>query len=784
MKITREELKEKIIWNLQVNTILEDNEIRAEDLYFAVVEVLKEYILNLWVQTNEGKRGARELAFLSFEYLPEEFLARNLLYMDILEDMRSIIGDLGFSLEQLKEIDIVNKLGDGGLGDASFAFLDTAATKKESVIAYGIRYEGGHLKQSIENFEQLEYSDDWLKNGNPWEVERKRIHYDIPIADYTVRATAYDIPVLGFQNEFVNTLRLWSAASLDPVDYDAFSEGKIEESYKLKIKAKSITEFLYPSDSSDQGKELRLAQEYFFAVCSIKDILRRHSFFSHLENIDEFCRIKLNEVHCILAIPVFIYEYMKMEEVTFDIAYEKAYQIFDFTTYKVKNEIMGWWDIGLIQKICPWIYPIIEKLNEEICALVETPLFNFTPEEYNRSKIIDNDKVKMIPLAIFGSGITSLAVKDQMDIMLEDNLDCIVTLFHNRFRIREIGVNHRIWLLESNPRLYNYLTKEIGLDLIHDPGSISTILRRDDLDEILYAFDRIKRENKENFTKNFHKDRGEVINPYSIFDINFDDFHETKRQLLEALYIAYEFIQMREQPNRDVPDRTFFFAGKANRNYLMAKLVIKFINCLSYCVSKEMKIKEKLKIVFIDNRNMNKMMRLIPTADISEQLSLPGREVSISNGLRCILNGAVIIGSQTSTNLQIRNAVGEENIKLFGASFHDVENQDLYAYYNYGEFIKNHEKMDYFITQLSNINNEELRECFRLILKLIERYNDSFFIFRDLEEYINVQRKLGELYYDSCTWRKMSLMNIARSGKFNLDRSYDINQRNIWDPRK
>lgn len=784
MKKTREELKEKILWNLQMNTILERNAIDIEDLYFAVVEVLKENIFDLWVKSNVEKRGKREIAFLSFEYLPEEFLQRNVVYLDVIEDVRSIVEELGFSLEQLKKIDIVNKLGDGGLGDASFAFLDTAATKKDSVVAYGIRYEGGHLRQSIENFEQLEYSDDWLKNGNPWELERKRIYYDIPIGDYTVQAAAYDIPVLGFQNGYVNTLRLWQARSIEPVDYNAFSEGKIQESYKNRIRARAITEFLYPSDSSDQGRELRLTQEYFFAAASIKDILNRQRHHSHMDNIEEYCRIKLNEVHSIMAIPVFIYEYMKSEEKPFDAALAKANQIFDFTTYKVRNEISEWWDVHLIQKICPWIYPIIEKLNDEICALVETPLFNFTPEEFDRTKIIEEDKVKMIPLAIFGSGITSLAVKDQLEIMLGDNLDCIATLFHSRFRFRELGVNHRIWLMESNPLLFDFLTKELNIDLINQPDALTSILERSDSEEIAYRLDDIKKKNKEKFTKIFLKDRGDVINPYSIFDINNDDFLETKRQLIEALYIAYEFINMKEQPNLDFPDRTFFFAGKANRNYLMAKLVIKFINCLSYCVSKEVKIKEKLKIVFIDNRNMNNMMKLIPTADIGEQLSLPGKEVAMTNGLRFMLNGAVLIGSQTSINHRIRNIVGEENIKLFGANFEDVKNQSRYSYYNYYEFIKNHEKMNHFITQLSNINNQELRECFRLILNLIGRYNDGFFIFRDLEEYIEAQRTLGELYYDSCIWRKMSLNNIGKSGVFNLDSSYDINEKHIWDSRR
>ncbi len=784
MKKTREELKAKILWNLQLNTILERDAIEAEDLYFAVVEVLKEYILNLWVESNEEKRGKREIAFLSFEYLPEEFLGRNLIYLSLLDEVRSIVEEFGFSLEQLKELDIVNKLGDGGLGDASFAFLDTAATKKDSVMAYGIRYEGGHLKQSIENFEQLEYSDDWLKNGNPWEVERKRICYDIPIADFTVRAAAYDIPILGFHNNYVNTLRLWQARSIEPVDYIAFSEGKIEESYKNRNRARAITEFLYPSDISDQGKELRLMQEYFYAASSIKDILNRHRHHHHLEEIEKYCRVQLNEVHCILAIPVFIYEYMKQEKAPFDIALEKANQIFEFTTYKVKNEIAGWWDLSLIQKICPWLYPIIDKLDAEICNLVETPLFNFTEEEYKRSRIIDENKIKMIPLAIFGSGITSLAVKDQLDMMQEENLDCIATLFHNRFRFREIGVNHRIWLMESNPLLFEFLTRDLEIDLINHPDELASILGREDAEDIAYRLEEIKRSNKERFTKKFHKDRGDVINPYSIFDINSDDFLETKRQLIEALYIAYEFIRMKDQPNIDMPDRTFFFAGKANRNYLMAKLVIKFINCLSYCVSKERKIKDKLKIVFIDNRNMNNMMRLITTADIGEQLSLPGKEVAINNGLPYMLNGAVLIGSQTSINHKIRNIIGEENIKLFGANNTDVEYQAQYAYYNYYEYIKNHDKMDHFITQLSNINDEGLRESFRLILNLIGRYNDSFFIFRDLEEYIKAQRNLGDLYYDSCTWRRMSLNNVGKSGIFNMDNSYSINQKHIWDPRK
>ena len=734
---------------------------------------MKEIMSYPWRETKDKFFSQKKIYYLSFEYLPEQFLSRNITFFDLEEEFEFAIESLGFEYKDILDSDIASRLGVGALGRFAFSFVDSASSTNTNLLAYGIRYENGRMKQEIVDFHQVEKVDNWLERGYPWEYKRN-IFYDVEFKDFILKTQAYDIPIVGYKGENINTLRTWSINTENFINLNGILKGELEKAYKDYIKSKSIVGFLYPEDSNIVGKTIRLSQEYFYATCSVKDIIRDiKTQRIDLSKIDEYATIKLNENHTLMSIPVFIYEYQKETNCSYEFAYEKAGKIFNYTSFEnfVNNHKI--WNVDLINEICPNILGVIEFIDDHLKNVINSLILDITDEEYEELAIINNKKVDFTNIALLVSN--SIAAVSQMHykIITNNSSNKYSKILQNKYRIVRTGTSQRTWLYVANKKLTKSINEIVGADIIEEPRKLIKLNDYKEDRRVQEIINGIKIEKKIELAEEIRGKYNININPHSIFDMNLKNFEEYRRQFLTALYITKVYFDLLENSNLDILPRTYFFGGIASQNYLAAKYVINYINNLAYVVNSDLRIKNKIKIVFIDNLNVEDTMKFVPAADINEQISTPGLDISGISAVKYMFNGGMTIGSRTGLNLDIRNEIGEENIFLFGKSKEELDDQYKFNYYNPLEYINNKTELKSLIEKLKNNSNKNLRDSFNNIYDIILKYNDSFYIFREFSSYSRMQKNVESKYYNSVRWNKIAITNIAYSGNFSVDYSLE-----------
>lgn len=794
--------KEKLIDTLNKVSGKTLNEATKNNVYRAISSIARDEIGRNWTDTytKYKEENVKEVYYISMEFLTGKFTEKNLQYLGLENMARKAVEELGFSFEEVLEVEMEPGLGNGGLGRLASAFLDSLASLKMPGHGYGLRYEKGIFKQIIENGYQIEAPDNWIKEIDMWQYKREESTYEVKIGgrvdtygkngelefkhvDYeSVKAIAYDIPILGYRNGIVNNLRLWKAESYEDIDFKEFSKGNLKAAFEKINRAESITQFLYPDDSTYEGKKLRLKQEYFLVSASVQDIIKKFKKMDKpIENISKFVVIHTNDTHPALAVPEFMRILLDEEFLEWDQAWEITKKTFAFTNHTILSEAMETWDINLFKEVLPRIFGIIEEINHRFMHFLRNTKKIESNEELNKLSIIENNKVKMVNLSIVGSHSINGVAKLHTEILKERELNHFYKIFPDKFNNKTNGIVHRKWLLTANKDLTKLIEDKIGDGFKENALSLEKLSKFKNDKEAHDKLYDIKLENKKRLADLIFKEQGIVLNPYSIFDVHIKRIHEYKRQLLNVLHIIYLYDTLKENPNLDMVPRTFIFAGKAAPGYAAAKEIIRLINSVADLVNWDISIKDKLKVIFMPNYNVSLAMDIIPAADVSEQISTTTKEASGTGNMKFMMNGAITIGTLDGANVEISEAVGEENIVIFGMEKAEVYEYNIKNNYNSKEIYYTNNTIRKTIDRLIDPKFFPKGEMFKTLHDHLIKYNDGFFVLKDFEDYRLAQEKIDSLYRDRDKWMKMSLVNISKSGIFSSDNTIKKYANEIWD---
>jgi starch phosphorylase len=778
------------------------------DLYLALSYVVRDRMLSSWnsqiQQFIDGliNKDYKIVSYLSAEFLPGPHLANNLVSLEIFDEACKALKSLAIDIDELIEQEEEPGLGNGGLGRLASCFLDSLSTLNILAFGYGIRYEFGIFDQKIQNGWQVEVTDKWLRYGNPWEMVKPEYSqqvflggrtesYTDPDGNYrvkwnpgrTVKGVPYDTLIIGFAEKNSNTMRLWKAEAMESFDFQDFNLGDYYHAVDEKIASETITKVLYPNDSTDAGKELRLVQQYFFVSCSLKDMLRIHTFRGEeLKSLHEHFAIQLNDTHPSIA----VVELMRLLIDDYNFGWDEAWYItthtFSYTNHTLLPEALEKWSLELFRKLLPRHLELIYEINYHFLKQVEAKFPN-DQFKLSRMSIIDESGskyIRMANLACVGShsinGVAALHTELLKKHVLYDFYDMWPTKFFNVTN----GVTPRRWVAVSNLGLSALLTEKIGDSWIKNYHlAISEIEKFVDDKVFIDKWQKVKRKNKEILAKWVEKSTGIVISPDAMFDVQVKRIHEYKRQHLNALYILTLYNQLKENPNMEVPPRVFLFGGKAAPSYFMAKLIIKLINSIGDVINNDKSINNKLKVVFMPDFNVKTGHITYPAADLSEQISLAGKEASGTGNMKFSMNGALTIGTLDGANVEIREEVGDENFFLFGLNADEVMGHKSRGYHPY-HYYESNERLKKIIDQLDSgyFSNGDT-QVFKPLVDSLKNH-DEYMVLADYQSYVDCQAKVSAAYLNPELWTKMSIRNVARIGKFSSDRSICEYAEKIW----
>lgn len=773
------------------------------DNYWALSLAIRDRIVERWIKTQQRyhKQKMRRVYYLSMEFLIGRLLGNNTYNLGLEKPSQEALEELGFNFEEVRNQELDAGLGNGGLGRLAACFLDSMATLGIPAHGYGIRYDYGIFNQKIKDGHQIEFPDEWLRSGTPWEFARPE--YSVKIKFYgstnmyydkdgklcikwidtqDVLAVPYDIPVPGFKNDVVNTLRLWSARSTEDFDFDYFKKGDYEEAVYKKILSENISKVLYPADDVSQGKELRLKQEYFFTAASIADILRRFKTDnSDIKDLPKKIVIQLNDTHPTLAIVELMRLLIDEYELQWDAAWNITCQTFAYTNHTLMPEALECWPIDLFERLLPRHLQIIYEINDRFLKEVALQ-YPGDVERLRRMSIIEEGspkKVRMAHLAVAGSfsvnGVSAL----HTDLLKTHVLRDFNEFYPDKFNNKTNGVTPRRWLLKSNPKLSDLITHTIGESWVKDLGQLEKLLPHKENALFRQKWADIKYYNKQNLARYISETTDIVINPDSLFDVQVKRIHEYKRQLLFAFFIISEYLKIKNNPKEFIQPRTFIVAGKAAPAYQMAKLSIKFINNIADVINRDKSVRDKIKVVFLENYRVSLAERIFPASDLSEQISTAGTEASGTGNMKFMLNGALTMGTLDGANIEIADMVGKENIFIFGLRTHEVEALKGRGYHPQ-EFI-NRSFVLSEIFRLINCNFFSQSEpgIFEPIVHSLT-WADPFLVCADFDSYCKVQEMVSQSYQNKEEWTKRSIVNVAKGGYFSSDRTIREYARDIW----
>lgn len=786
MKIEKNQLKKQIEKYVKISFGKDITEANEFEIYRALGQAIMEEIAEDWYETRKLYSQKKQAFYLSAEFLMGRALGNNLINLGLLDEVKEVLAEYGIDYNKVEDEEEDSALGNGGLGRLAACFLDSLATLNLPGQGYGIRYRNGIFNQTFKDGYQVEKPETWLKYGDVWSIERPADEVIVSFGDENVRAVPYDMPIIGYGTKNINTLRLWEAHSIVDLDLGKFNQQDYLHATQEKTRAEDISRVLYPNDSTDEGKKLRLKQQYFFVSASLQDILRKFKKVHgrNFEKFSEFTAIQLNDTHPVIAIPELMRLLLDVEGVSWEKAWGIVEKTFSYTNHTILAEALEKWWVGLYEQVVPRIYQITQGINDQLKGLLAEK-FPDDSARQDRMSIIQGNMIHMAWLAIYGSHTINGVAALHTEILKNKELKDWYEIYPERFQNKTNGITQRRWLLQSNPQLAKLITELLGEEWITDLSQLKRLEEYINDEGILKRILEIKHEKKIELVNYLRETQGIEINPNSIFDMQIKRLHEYKRQLLNIFHVIGLYNKLKLNPSMEFNPVTYIYGAKAAPGYLLAKGIIRLINEVAQVVNRDPDVNGKLKIVFVENYRVSVAEKLFPAADISEQISTAGKEASGTGNMKFMLNGALTIGTLDGANVEIVEEAGIENNYIFGLKVNEIEEMRTKGYdphvpYNNVEGLK--KIVDSLIDGTFNDLGTGIYS--NIHRSLIEnapwQQADQYFVLEDFEAYRKAQKTINKEYRDRMGWAKKQLMNIANAGKFSSDRTIKEYADEIW----
>ncbi|MBT9777626.1 glycogen/starch/alpha-glucan family phosphorylase [Clostridium sp. MCC353] len=806
----KETFKKSVIYNVKNLYRRTIDEAKPEQVFQAVAYAVKDVIIDEWIATHKEyeKEDAKTLYYLSMEFLMGRALGNNIINIMARDEVKEVLDELGFDLNVIEDQEPDAALGNGGLGRLAACFLDSLATLGYPAYGCGIRYRYGMFKQKIENGYQVEVPDEWLKDGNPFEVRRSEYATEVKFGGYvktvwengrerfvqegyqSVMAIPYDLPIVGYGNNVVNTLRIWDAQPIHTFNLDSFDRGDYQKAVEQENLAKNICEVLYPNDNHYAGKELRLKQQYFFISASVQRAVSK--YMEKHDDIRKFYEknvFQLNDTHPTVAVAELMRILLDDYGLTWEEAWDVTTKTCAYTNHTIMSEALEKWPIELFSRLLPRIYQIVEEINRRFIIQIQQ-LYPGDQNKVRKMAIVYDGQVKMAHLAIAGSFSVNGVARLHTEILKNQELKDFYQMMPDKFNNKTNGITQRRFLLHGNPLLAEWVTSKIGNEWITNLPHIHELAIYADDEKCQKEFMNIKYQNKVRLAKYIKEHNGIDVDPRSIFDVQVKRLHEYKRQLMNILHVMFLYNQLKDNPNMDMVPRTFIFGAKAAAGYKRAKMTIKLINSVADVINNDKSIKGKIKIVFIEDYRVSNAEIIFAAADVSEQISTASKEASGTGNMKFMLNGALTLGTMDGANVEIVEEVGEDKAFIFGASSDEIINLENNGGYNPMDIFNSDQEIRRVLMQLINgyfsPNDPEMfREIYNSLLNTQSSDRaDTYFILKDFRAYAEAQKRVDTAYRDADWWANAAIMNVACAGKFTSDRTIEEYVRDIWHLEK
>lgn len=803
----KETFKQDIINNVKYRFRKTLEEASEQEIYQAVSYAIKDDIIDNWMATHKEyeEQDAKTVYYLSMEFLTGRALGNNLINLCCYDEVRDVLQDLGLNLNAIEDQEPDPALGNGGLGRLAACFLDSLSTLNYPAYGCGIRYKYGMFKQKIVNGEQVEAPDDWLKNGNPFEIKRPEYAQEVKfggvvrtffdrslgrnrysLEDYhAVLAVPYDIPIVGYNNGIVNSLRIWDAEPINQFNLDSFDKGDYFKAVEQENLASTLVEVLYPNDNHRSGKELRLKQQYFFVSASLQQVIKKFKEkHDDIHQLPEKVVFQLNDTHPTIAVPELMRILMDEEFLEWDEAWDITHRCCAFTNHTIMSEALEKWPIDLFRELLPRIYQIVEEINRRFLAQVRAQ-YPGDEDKVRSMAVLHDGQVRMANMAIVAGFSVNGVAKLHTQILEKRELKDFYEMMPEKFSNKTNGITQRRFLLHANPELSAWITEKLGTDAwITDLPQIKKLEPLSEDSKARKEFEDIKRHNKERLAEYILQHNHIEVNPDSIFDIQAKRLHEYKRQLLNIMHIMYLYNKLKEDPNMDFYPTTFIFGAKAAAGYVTAKQTIRLINEVADVINNDPEVNQKLKVVFIENYCVSNAEILFAASNVSEQISTASREASGTGNMKFMLNGALTIGTMDGANVEMAEEVGKENMFIFGMSADEVMAHEANHDYNPHQIYDSDDEIRRVMNQMvdgtySNGNTDLFRALFDSLLN-----EDRYFVLKDFRSYADTQAKINESYKNAKEWNRKAILNVANAGKFSSDRTIEEYVRDIWHLKK
>jgi glycogen phosphorylase len=800
----KEKFKKELESNVRMLFRRKLEEATPQQIYQAVAYSVKDDIIDNWIETHKAyeKQDKKMVYYMSMEFLMGRALGNNMINLLCYDDVRETLEELGLDLNLIEDQEPDAALGNGGLGRLAACFLDSLATLGYPAYGCGIRYRYGMFKQKIENGYQVEVPDNWLKYGNPFEIKRDEYAVEVKFGGYvdvemhngrqkfvqkgyqSVRAVPYDMPIVGYGNHIVNTLRIWDAEAINNFNLDSFDKGEYEKAVEQENLARTICEVLYPNDNHMAGKELRLKQQYFFISASVQRAIAKYKeTHDDIRKFHEKVTFQLNDTHPTVAVAELMRILVDEEGLEWDEAWEITRKTCAYTNHTIMAEALEKWPIELFSRLLPRVYQIVEEINRRFVIEIQNK-YPGDQEKIRKMAILYDGQVRMAHLAIAGSYSVNGVARLHTDILKKRELKDFYEMMPEKFNNKTNGITQRRFLLHGNPLLASWVTDKIGDDWITNLDHLKHLKVYVDDEKCQQEFMNIKYQNKVRLAKYIKEHNGIDVDPRSIFDCQVKRLHEYKRQLMNILHVMYLYNEIKAHPDMDIVPRTFIFGAKAAAGYYTAKLTIKLINAVADKINNDPSINGKIKVVFIEDYRVSNAELIFAAADVSEQISTASKEASGTGNMKFMLNGALTLGTMDGANVEIVEEVGKENAFIFGLSADQIMEYEKNGNYNPRDVYNNNQDVRQVLTQLVNgFYSPENPELFRALYDaLLEK--DTYFTLLDFDSYKEAHNRIDAAYRDEEHWARTAMLQTASAGKFSSDRTIEEYAKEMWHLEK
>ena len=800
----KEKFKKELESNVRMLFRRKLEEATPQQIYQAVAYSVKDDIIDNWIETHKAyeKQDKKMVYYMSMEFLMGRALGNNMINLLCYDDVRETLEELGLDLNLIEDQEPDAALGNGGLGRLAACFLDSLATLGYPAYGCGIRYRYGMFKQKIENGYQVEVPDNWLKYGNPFEIKRDEYAVEVKFGGYvdvemhngrqkfvqkgyqSVRAVPYDMPIVGYGNHIVNTLRIWDAEAINNFNLDSFDKGEYQKAVEQENLARTICEVLYPNDNHMAGKELRLKQQYFFISASVQRAIAKYKeTHDDIRKFHEKVTFQLNDTHPTVAVAELMRILVDEEGLEWDEAWEITRKTCAYTNHTIMAEALEKWPIELFSRLLPRVYQIVEEINRRFVIEIQNK-YPGDQEKIRKMAILYDGQVRMALLAIAGSYSVNGVARLHTDILKKRELKDFYEMMPEKFNNKTNGITQRRFLLHGNPLLASWVTDKIGDDWITNLDHLKHLKVYVDDEKCQQEFMNIKYQNKVRLAKYIKEHNGIDVDPRSIFDCQVKRLHEYKRQLMNILHVMYLYNEIKAHPDMDIVPRTFIFGAKAAAGYYTAKLTIKLINAVADKINNDPSINGKIKVVFIEDYRVSNAELIFAAADVSEQISTASKEASGTGNMKFMLNGALTLGTMDGANVEIVEEVGKENAFIFGLSADQIMEYEKNGNYNPRDVYNNNQDVRQVLTQLVNgFYSPENPELFRALYDaLLEK--DTYFTLLDFDSYKEAHNRIDAAYRDEEHWARTAMLQTASAGKFSSDRTIEEYAKEMWHLEK